>query len=878
MQGTSHPIKSRRILAGLFPRIAVFIFCFVTCPSFGQGKQKKHLTAGDYHLWSKLLTDKISPKGKWVSYRLMYESRQDTLFVRNTASNSSYAFPKGRDGFFNGEEWFGCIGANDSLWVRNLKLGTLRQYPGVLDFSFSGNGKYLLLLEKADAEKRITVLDMSGNILETIPNVGNWHLEPERNGVAYSTAAGGNYGVGIMLLGSTITEKPVIDGGKNAFVNLHWKGSAVTFVGTGPSPVVYCYTMLTKQLKSYDPAVQSSFPAGVKISDNPFGTMIISDDGTKVFFDLKEKNASGVSEADTVQVWRTDDKLLYSHRKNIGEYANFDKLAMWNVSTGALLQVSDRELPVAMLSGDYNHAIVYDPIAYEPQNHFDGAVDVYIVDLATGKRKLVLQEYTGDRASLRLSQQGKYLAYPKNGHWWVFDVKTETHTNITEGLGIDFLQNTKEVQEEPSAYKNPDWTRDETAILLYDEFDVWAVSPDRKWYERLTRGRETGDSFRGAHLLEKPSYPRNITEAPMNNFSLEGGLLMQAANKQTGDFSIYRWTKKDGLKLLVRTSNKISQLGKAAKNETILFVAENFDMASKIMTLPQDKRKPVTIFESNKQQQRYFWGRSELIHYNALGKNLSGALYYPADYQAGVRYPMVVEIYERPSQFVNHYVNPSEFNEGGFNIANFTTKGYFVLQPDISYLAGEVGASATECVLAAVDTVIDKGLVDPQRLGLIGHSFGGYETNLIVTRTDRFSAAAAGDGWADLVSAYLYVGATMQRPDFYRGEFDQWRIGKSLFEDTEGYLRNSPVLHAAKVTTPLLSWTGAEDWHVNYLQSFEFHLALRRLQKKAIMLVYPEEGHSLLQRTHQKDLTRRIEAWFGFYLKNDSDCAWMAAN
>jgi dipeptidyl aminopeptidase/acylaminoacyl peptidase len=181
-------------------------------------------------------------------------------------------------------------------------------------------------------------------------------------------------------------------------------------------------------------------------------------------------------------------------------------------------------------------------------------------------------------------------------------------------------------------------------------------------------------------------------------------------------------------------------------------------------------------------------------------------------------------------------------------------------------------------VLAAVDTVIDKGLVDPQRLGLIGHSFGGYETNLIVTRTDRFSAAAAGDGWADLVSAYLYVGATMQRPDFYRGEFDQWRIGKSLFEDTEGYLRNSPVLHAAKVTTPLLSWTGAEDWHVNYLQSFEFHLALRRLQKKAIMLVYPEEGHSLLQRTHQKDLTRRIEAWFGFYLKNDSDCAWMAAN
>ena len=127
------------------------------------------------------------------------------------------------------------------------------------------------------------------------------------------------------------------------------------------------------------------------------------------------------------------------------------------------------------------------------------------------------------------------------------------------------------------------------------------------------------------------------------------------------------------------------------------------------------------------------------------------------------------------------------------------------------------------------------------------------------------------------MSTYLYIGGNYLKPDFWRSEYDQLRIGKSLFEDTESYLRNSPVIQAAKVQTPLLSWTGAEDRHINYYQSIEFYLALRRLEKTHSMLIYPREAHVLFEEQHQKDLTQRIHEWFGHYLKNEPLMPWMEA-
>lgn len=115
----------------------------------------------------------------------------------------------------------------------------------------------------------------------------------------------------------------------------------------------------------------------------------------------------------------------------------------------------------------------------------------------------------------------------------------------------------------------------------------------------------------------------------------------------------------------------------------------------------------------------------------------------------------------------------------------------------------------------------------------------------------------------------------MGKPDIWRFESQQFRMGKSLFDDRDGYRKNSPIEHVEKIRTPLLSWTGDSDLEVKLDQSVEFFLALRRLEKKHIMLVYPKEGHTLRDHRNQKDLSVRLTQWFAYFLKNEPPAPWI---
>lgn len=125
---------------------------------------------------------------------------------------------------------------------------------------------------------------------------------------------------------------------------------------------------------------------------------------------------------------------------------------------------------------------------------------------------------------------------------------------------------------------------------------------------------------------------------------------------------------------------------------------------------------------------------------------------------------------------------------------------------------------------------------------------------------------------------YLYVGPAFIRPDFFRTENHQFRIGKSLYEDMNAYLKNSPVLLAADIKTPLLGWAGEDDKHVHSFQTIEFYLALRRLNKEHTLLMYPEEQHELIKKKNQIDLSTRIMKWFDYYLKNGVKEPWMSSD
>tara|TARA_Y100001933_G_scaffold11444_1_gene9995 strand:- start:3520 stop:4488 length:969 start_codon:yes stop_codon:yes gene_type:complete len=281
------------------------------------------------------------------------------------------------------------------------------------------------------------------------------------------------------------------------------------------------------------------------------------------------------------------------------------------------------------------------------------------------------------------------------------------------------------------------------------------------------------------------------------------------------------------------------------------------------------------VTETNTFQKNYRWGRSELINFeNKQGIPLQGMLTYPAGYRKGKKYPMIVYIYEKRSQDLHRYYTPSEKNP--YNPCVFSAEGYFVFQPDIVYQPQKPGISAVDCVVPAVEKVLETGMIDSRRVGLMGHSWGAYQTSFIVTRTDLFSAAVAGAPLTDLmsmsVSVYWNSGGTNARI-FAQS---QGRMNKPFWQDAENYARNSPIHGLDTLNTPLLIAFGDKDGAVDWDQGIEMYNAARWAGKDdVVLLVYPGENHGLRKEENMVDYHYRVREWMAHFLKNETGRKWI---
>ena len=153
------------------------------------------------------------------------------------------------------------------------------------------------------------------------------------------------------------------------------------------------------------------------------------------------------------------------------------------------------------------------------------------------------------------------------------------------------------------------------------------------------------------------------------------------------------------------------------------------------------------------QQNAFVWGKSELIDYiNADGKKLRAILTKPENFDPTKKYPLMVYIYEELTQGLHSYSAP---NVGtSINIPRYVSNGYVLLRPDIVYTTGYPGEAAEKCVIPAVNTVVAQGYIDPKRIGIQGHSWGGYQITHLITRTNLFAAVQAGASVSNMISAY----------------------------------------------------------------------------------------------------------------------------
>lgn len=169
--------------------------------------------------------------------------------------------------------------------------------------------------------------------------------------------------------------------------------------------------------------------------------------------------------------------------------------------------------------------------------------------------------------------------------------------------------------------------------------------------------------------------------------------------------------------------------------------------------------------------------------------------------------------------------------------------------------------------------------VDAKHIGIQGHSFGGFETNYLITHSNLFAAAAEAAGNSDPISAYLTLLPFYNSVESYskqdQMENDHENYHATPWEAPGVYRSDSPVMNADKVSAPLLIMHNPKDNQVQWRQGIEMYMALRRLGKRVWMLEYDNSGHTL-NRNDAQDYSLRLTQFFDHYLKNEPQPVWMS--
>jgi dipeptidyl aminopeptidase/acylaminoacyl peptidase len=299
-------------------------------------------------------------------------------------------------------------------------------------------------------------------------------------------------------------------------------------------------------------------------------------------------------------------------------------------------------------------------------------------------------------------------------------------------------------------------------------------------------------------------------------------------------------------------------------------VIEDIGTPPEVWVSPVESYQPVRVSDANEYQVGSFVPRTEVVRWRSNdGLAIEGLLVYPMGYQAGKRYPLLVTLHGGPAgNFYQHWIGSRDY----FPVAVFATEGYAVLRPNIrgstGYGAGfaravikDWGGHDYEDLMTGVDKVVSMGVADPERLGLMGWSYGGYLSAWAIGHTNRFKAAVVGAGPVNLIS----LATTTDLPDFiphYLG---------SLWWDEPGlYLQRSPMTYARNIRTPTCIIHGESDTRVPFSQAQELHRALGMAGVPVKLVSYPA-GHVPETPVQLRDSLDRSLEWFRFYLPPQND-------
>jgi dipeptidyl aminopeptidase/acylaminoacyl peptidase len=817
----------------------------------------------------------------------------------------------------------------------NLATGEKKEFDRVRRFAFNGDKPTHIAMQSFPATQPGTPANGSGTDLVllnlatqdaiNVGNVSDWSFDDDGEYLAYSIDARDEIGNGVQLRNMRTDVVRPLDSDRALYRSLAWADTnqALTVLRGKADSVardtIYSVLAFTNIAAAqphklvFEASQHSDFPANMKIAAERAPRL--SEDLQTIFFGIREKknptlvasrgssiiqagapgmggsnNQPRVNEAQeenpSLILWHGKDPRLQSEQivqENADRAYNY--LSEYRISDNKVVRLADDALRNVSVFGHDRFAYGTDSREYDVAASYNGRNfrDVYTVDLSTGARKLVLKKHISPQ--LIPSPTGKQVVYwGDDAQWWVMDAVTGEKKEISKGVPTVFADTSDDhnnLVTPPSQMLG--WSKDGSAVLASDGFDVWKIPVNGGAAVNLTvNGKKEQIRYQRLYSFERAA----AAGAGRGGRGGRGGNATNGVDlSQPLYFATYgEHTKKAGIAKVDPSKPGAQSLVfddasynfQKAKDADVYVYTRQTNIEFPNYYVTDASFKPgKQITDANPQQKEFAWSSGvKLINYtSAKGDKLQGALYLPANYQPGKKYPLLVTIYEKRSNLANTYVQPNETSTPNRSI--YTSRGYAVLDPDIVYRVNDPGMSAVWCVIPAVKAALATGMIDSSNMGLWGHSWGGYQTAFLVTQTNLFKAAIAGAPLTDMVSMYGSIYWNTGSADQAIFESSQGRFKGNYADNMEAYIRNSPNFHAKNVKTPLIILANDKDGAVDFNQGITYFNTLRQMNKDVILLEYVGENHGLARPVNMKDYAMRQKDWFDHYLKGAPAPDWM---
>ncbi len=744
------------------------------------------------------------------------------------------------------------------LVLHNLKTQVQRRFPNVTEFVFSEKGEVLLMATSGNEsdDDGVTLFDLEKSTGKQIASgTGNYTslaTNPDGSHVAF------------------LTDRDDYDAEKSS-----WS--------------LYHSTKNKKLAKQVAHEGEQGIPEGwwVSSSSGPY----FSEDSRRLFFSTKpkpqdayEENKKDKEEEEedpkaVLDIWHWQDPLLQPQQLlQAAQERKRSYLAVYDLRAKKILQIANTDMPNVSIDrrSTANFATANSNFRYQKELSWDvpGFQDTYLVNLKNGESELVNERV---KYFARLSPNGKYAFWfdSEQQHWFGMSVKDRKVKNLSSAIPHPLYNELHDTPSLPRSYGSAGWLDDDKGLLVYDRYDIWKLDPEgREAAVCLTSnfGRENNVRLRYIRL-----------DFEQRTINPQEPWLLSALDETSKASGYFKLQVNDGAATpdrLIMLDERIGGLRKARYTDDIVLTRQTFRRYPDLWHSTLELKKVNRLSLANPQQHNYSWGTVEKVSWKSdagenAGEELDGLLYKPDDFDAEKQYPLMVYFYERNSDNLHQYHTPA----AGRSIINFSfyvSRGYVLFIPDIPYRTGEPGPSAADAVLPGIQSVVDLGFIDEKRIGVQGHSWGGYQIAYLVTQTNVFACAESGAPVSNMTSAYggIRWGSGMSR--MFQYERTQSRIGETLWDAREKYIANSPVFFADKIETPLLILHNDKDTAVPWYQGIELFVAMRRLSKPAWMLNYNGDPHWVMSEANRMDFATRMQQFFDHYLKDAPTPVWMA--